>query len=95
MDLLIANRANINFQNPGGITPLISAADLNDFSTVYYLLTNGADPAVSDKTGNTILWDLKHNRIVPGSEADIWKEKVIDLLRKKGISVEGTETNHN
>lgn len=88
VDLLIAKGGDINFQDPNGATPMMTAAFLNSFEIVYDLLTNGADPKIKDKAGKTIVWDLKMRKTLPRNEQDLWREKVEQLLKEKGITTE-------
>lgn len=85
---LLQAGANINYQDPvTGDTPLIQAADLNQFDIVYYLLEQGADYKLKNKFGNTIVYDVEMNNIDPTSQGYIWRQKVIEYLHSKGISV--------
>ena len=88
IDLLISKGADLNFQDPDGMTPMMIAAGGNGFDIVYELLIKGADPTLKDKTGNTILWNIKHNSLSQESDGYKWRQKVIDLLKKKGVVVE-------
>jgi ankyrin repeat protein len=88
VDLLIAKGADINFQDPDGATPAMVAAYLNSFEIVYDLLTNGADPTIKDKAGQTIVWDLKLKKRLQSDDHNLWREKVERLLKEKGISTE-------
>jgi uncharacterized protein len=88
IELLISKGANLNFQNPNGVTPMMKAANINAFDIVYDLLIKGADPTLKDNTGNTIVWSIKNNRISPESEGYKWREKVVELLKEKGMTVE-------
>lgn len=88
VDLLITNGANINFQDRNGTTVLMFASFANDFDIAYDLLSNGADPKLKDKWGHTMMWSVKKSRVAPGSDEYQWRQKVIDLLKEKGISIE-------
>ncbi len=88
IEQLVSHGADLNFQDPTGKTPLIAAADINGFDMVYYLLTRGADPTLRTRTGQTVLFSIKNNRIDPKSEGFRWRQKVIDLLKAKGVDVE-------
>jgi len=83
VDLLLASGANINFQDLDGNTILNHA---RNYTISYYLLTKGADPTLTNRAGNTFIWVVKHKRIAPQYYPE--RQKVIDLLRKKGIIVE-------
>ena len=88
--LLLAHGADINFQNPNGVTPLIAAADINGYRMAYFLLKHGADPTLKTKTGDTVIFSIKHTRIDRNSTGFQWKMKVINLLKEKGINVNKT-----
>ena len=40
------------------------------------------------KTGQTVLFSIKNNRIDPESEGFRWRQKVIALLKEKGIDID-------
>jgi len=82
--LLLANGAQIDFQNSNGRTPLMT--NDGDYYTVYYLLKMGADPFLTTKTGHTIWADVlvSQKRMDPDSESYYWLGKVIELLKQKG-----------
>lgn len=85
---LLQAGANINYQDPvTGDTPLMQAGDLNQFDIVYYLLEQGADYKLKNKFGNTIVYDIEMNNIDPKSQGYTWRQKVIEYLRSKNISV--------
>lgn len=50
LDLLLANGANINFQDSNSETILYLA---HNYTMMYYLLTKGADPTLTNKWGHT------------------------------------------
>jgi ankyrin repeat protein len=85
---LVASGADLNYQDSiSGNTPLIQAADLNQFDIVYYLLDRGADYKLKNKFGNTVVFDIEMNNIDPKSTGYAWRQKVIEFLRSKGVSV--------
>ena len=88
VQMLIGAGANLNFRNKEGYTPVISAANINQYDLVYAMLEAGADPRVKDKRGNTVLYPIRDNRISPKSEHFKWRAKVIEFLKAKGIDVE-------
>src|SRR5665213_2123571 len=53
--VLIDAKANVNFKNKAGATPLISAALQGETESIKLLLAAGADVKVADGTGNTAL----------------------------------------
>jgi ankyrin repeat protein len=84
---LIQAGANLNAQDSQGSTPLMAAADLNQFDVVYTLLCNGADFNLKDKWGKTITYAIENNNIDATSEGYRWREKSIAFLRTRGVRV--------
>lgn len=85
---LVEAGADVNYQDPvTGDTPAMGAADLNQFDAVYYLLEHGADYAIKNKSGNTIVFQIDNNNIDPQSPLYAWRQKVIEFLRSKGIPI--------
>jgi ankyrin repeat protein len=88
IDLLVAHGANLNVRcGSFEETPLMLAANLQDYANVYYFLMHGADPTLKRESGQTIIWNIEkdNGRISPQSDAYQWMQKVIDLLKQKGI----------
>ena len=86
--LLVEAGADVNYQDPiTGDTPVISAADLNQYDIVYYLIQQGADYRLKNKFGNTIVFAIEHNNIDPYSTGFKWRQKVIEFLESHGITV--------
>lgn len=85
---LIESGADLNYRRDSGIeTPLIAAAELNQWEIVYALLMAGADYKLENRWGNTVVYFIEHNSIGAPSELFQWRQKVIDFLRGKGVSV--------
>ena len=55
LEVLISARANLNAQDRRGRTPLILAAMKGYHKVVRALMSNGANPALTDRDGNTVL----------------------------------------
>ena len=53
-EYLINNGASVNFQNKEGLTPLMVAAEKNNFYVFKLLIDKKADTSKSDYTGRTI-----------------------------------------
>jgi ankyrin repeat protein len=53
IETLLADGADVNFQNEAGETPLAYAAAWNHFPALKALLQADADPNIADKTGGT------------------------------------------
>jgi ankyrin repeat protein len=88
VQLLIDAGANLNFRDSHGNTPLMSAAGINQYHIVYAMLKAGADPAVKNNWGKTVLDRIKANNIDPKHELYQWRGKVIALLKERGMSVD-------
>lgn len=84
---MIAAKANLEFRDPSGESPVVRAAILNQFEMVFYLLQAGADPTIKDKARGTLAHYVTDYPIDPKSEGNRWRLKVIELLRAKGIPI--------
>jgi hypothetical protein len=68
-------------------TPLTTAATVNWYEGVYYLLQAGADYNHKDDNGATIA-DYAVDESVPHTdEMNRWKDKVLDFLEEKGVDL--------
>ena len=90
--LLVKAGADVNYASPvDGTTPATDAAGLNQYDIVYYLLQNGANYAAEVKTyqgpKNGLVWTIENNNIDPNSQLYQWREKVIEFLGSKGLTV--------
>ena len=81
--------ADINYQRKKGDTPAMAAAGVGRFDIVYELLTNGADYSIKNEAGYSLVDRInkKKNIFIKGGEEEKWLEKVVDLLRSKGVDV--------
>jgi ankyrin repeat protein len=86
---LIAAGANLNYQDSDGITPLLCAARANRFDLTYVMLMAGADPTKKNKWGKSVVDVIAKSMGHTLPEMSQWRERVIDVLRKKGIEVPG------
>jgi ankyrin repeat protein len=86
--ILLNAGANINFQDPKGNTPLITAGFSADFKIMHFLLVKGADPNLENKVGHTLIWPINHAGVSEHSAEYQWRQKVIDLLKDRGISMD-------
>jgi ankyrin repeat protein len=87
--LLIGAGSNLNWQDRDGITPLIQAANLNQFDLAYAMLEAGADPTIKDRFGNTVVHSIKRTVGHTLPEGTKWRERVVELLESKGVDVVG------
>lgn len=86
LDLLLAAGADLNMQDEGGWTPAMRAiAAAGDYKIVWEFLQRGADPTLKTKNGKTLADMIELRMIDADSERYIWREKVIEYLRGKGI----------
>ncbi len=88
VELLVEAGADINHKVPGnGETALISAALLNEYAKVWYLIQKGADYAAKDKFGHGLIFDLEEHVFIPKSANPVSaaaRKKIIEFLRQKG-----------
>jgi ankyrin repeat protein len=84
---LILSGANLNFQDKDGVTPLIYAVMCNRFDLAYDMLVAGADPTIKNKWGNTVIYFIVKSVGHTLPEMSHWRERVVDLLRKRGVNV--------
>ncbi len=99
MRLLLESGADINIQTTdndqlfgvslGGSTPIMKAAMIGSFNTVYELLELGADYEMKDDMGNDLaVWvSRKLTRYIPGSPQARDLHKVIDWLTARGVEI--------
>lgn len=75
-EFLVEHGADINSRNLKGQTPIMVAADKTNSKIVKYLLDKGADTAIKDNGGKTLLEYCKDNEDHNGFAG------IIDLLEK-------------
>ena len=81
--LLVEAGADINARARGSLrTPLHTAVMINQYEIAYYLLEQGANPMLRDKTGDSVIDDIKMwgPPGVEGSEVRDWFLQVVDRL---------------
>jgi ankyrin repeat protein len=86
-EYLIKHGANLNWQDRDGKTPLIQSAILNQFELAYSMLEAGADPMIKDRFGNTVVHSIKRSIGHTLPDGSKWREKLVALLKSKGIEV--------
>ncbi len=82
--------AGADLEPKGGLfnnTPLTTAATVNWYEGVYYLLQAGADYNHKDDNGATIADYTVHENVPLTDEVNRWKDKVLDFLEKKGVDL--------
>lgn len=84
--LLLKAGADINAQNEGRATPMMTAAFLGEFDVVYLLLEKGADYRIKGPGGKTLMDSLAISKrvILPNSDRGKAMQRVIEWLEKRG-----------
>ena len=98
--LLIEAGADLNFEGTSGNLPIIYAARLGRYDFVLMMIKAGADPAkLTESRGHkfSLAETIGDARLNPDGDLYVWRERVIALMRAKGIVVnrptnEGTRT---
>jgi ankyrin repeat protein len=88
LKILIGARVDLNFRDRTGTTPLIMAANTIRNDMAYLMLVARADPAITNRWGKSIVDRVKEDNVDPKHELYQWREKVIELLKAKGVEVE-------
>jgi ankyrin repeat protein len=83
LELLINAGVDLN-QIEGGL-PLVSAAQLAQYSLAYVLLKAGADPAKLNGSGVTLAQTIGSRPIIVNDEEYVWRERVMRFLKDRGI----------
>lgn len=93
---LLSAGANINHQDNMGDTALIYAANYgSNYIVVYELLQAGADPMLRNKYGNGLVYSMTElTQPAPSSIQGKWRQKVVALLKEKGIDVPPAKRTH-
>lgn len=93
--LLIAAGANVNYRDSVGTPVIVRSAWLVRYDLVYLLLVAGADPTVKNKYGLSIITQIQKSNRVMLKSGLLWqsREKVVALLRAKGLDLDKIETN--
>ena len=88
--MLLKAGANVNVQEPvSGRTLLMTAIGARvDYQLVYEFLQMGADPTLKTSNGKTLVDTIGFVHVTPDSDRYAWREKVIALLRERGIKVD-------
>ena len=89
--MLIKAGADINYDSATGETPVVYAASMNWFDTVYYLLEAGADFRKKDRQGCGLCYEIIDSTVDADHELARWREKVIAWLRERAVSFDEAE----
>ncbi len=85
---LLAAGANINQQDYMGNSALVHAVHYDRYDVVYELLQSGADPTLKNKFGFTLVYSMiEYTQPAPRSTQGKWRERVVKILKDKGIDV--------
>ena len=87
---LIEAGADVNAQLFNGDTPMITAAGLGQFDTVYDLLLHGADYGLKNRFTDKTLADMiafRRRTMDPKLDNYYWMGKVIDWLGQRGVEI--------
>lgn len=88
VSLLAGSGADLNFRRMAGSeTPIMAAAALNQWEMVYIMLLAGADYAVKNRWGNTVVYYLENNNIAANTDLYNWRQKVVGFLFSKKVHV--------
>lgn len=90
LDLLLNAGADLNAQDGNGYTPAMMAiAARGDYHLVWEFLQRGADwtPKNTIGKGATLAEMIEARAIYPDGDSYIWREKVMEFLRSKGVPV--------
>jgi hypothetical protein len=88
LDLIIKAGADINHQDSTGNTPMMYAAMMNWFDSVYYLLEAGADYRLKDRYGYSLADEVVDSSVDPKSDAGRYRRRIAAFLEKNGIDLE-------
>lgn len=85
--------ADLNFQAENGQTPMMLAAQINQYELVYAMLKRGADYSIRANDGKNLLDQIAYHRrsMAPTVEIGQWREKVIDWLNRIGVKIPESE----
>ncbi|HTQ29616.1 MAG TPA: ankyrin repeat domain-containing protein [Opitutaceae bacterium] len=84
--LLLQSGADLNAQDGNGQTPMMAAiAARKDYKLVWDFLQRGADYRLKTNYKRTLADMIGVALIDPQSDQYLWREKVIEFLRSKGI----------
>ena len=92
---LLSAGADINHQNNAGVCALEESVVYRRYDVAYELLQNGATPLLMDKYGSTMIQVMTEmTQPAPNSVQGKWREKVVALLKEKGIDVPPAKRTH-
>ena len=80
--------ADLNYQSKEfiGTTPMMSAANINNYNIVWLLLEKGADPSIKDKIGYDLASQMKFQGTNGVNRNQLeWYKKVVSELNERGL----------
>jgi tetratricopeptide (TPR) repeat protein len=89
--LLIAAAADVNYRDSSATTPILYAAPLRRWDTIYVLFKAGADWRLRDDAGTDLLYLLVREAGESTAENMHWRGKVIDWVVAQGASFRDAE----
>lgn len=88
MEVLLAAGADVNVQDAGGwTTPMRVVGAQGNYEIVWRLLQRGADYRLKTNQGKTLADIMGIGSINPNSDSYLWRQKVIEYLRERGVAV--------
>ena len=84
--VLLQNGADINARNEGGVTAVITAAQIGDFDIVLELLQKDADFRIKDHANSSVVTYIAHSFLPSDSPMVAWRDKVVAWLKKNGAT---------
>ena len=91
-ELLLQAGADINAQNEVGDTPMMKAIGTSaDYKFVWECLQRGADYRIKTFNNKTLADSISTCHINPDDDRYLWREKVIEFLKSKGIEAHRPE----
>lgn len=84
VSMLLDAGASIDAADANGDTPMSNAIQSGEFELAHYLLSRGASPFASDKSGVTIGFWLNFVRMDPASDKGRARDSLIQALKDRG-----------
>lgn len=85
--VLIAAGADINYQDPDGLTPMHTANMCHNFEITYDLLVAGADYRIKSNDGRDAVEFRLRGRKTIAADQQKWFEKVVEFLEAQGVDL--------
>ena len=84
--LLIEAGANLNHQDSSGKTPMLTAANINNYDMIFFFLEHGADPTIKNRWGYDLPGKIKlyADRAMEFKQYR-WYLLVVEELKSRGL----------